>query len=109
MSVTLPSLSVTPMLAIIRNRSGEKGYYFRIITPQGSTAKDSRKNDIVSGKTTDWFAILAYPAEYRNSGIMTFVVGNDGVVYQKDLGEMTADAAAAITVYNPGDGWNPAT
>ena len=51
---------------------------------------------------------VAYPAEYRNSGIMTFIVGKDGIVYQKDLGEKTTDVAAAMTEYNPDDGWNPA-
>jgi hypothetical protein len=50
-------------------------------------------------------AILAYPAEYRNSGIMSFLVGKDGTLYQKDLGENTADVAAAIKEYNPTDGW----
>ena len=57
---------------------------------------------------TGGFAVLAYPVEYRNSGIMTFVVGKDGIVYQKDLGEKTADLASATTEYNPGDGWSPA-
>jgi len=61
----------------------------------------------VNGKLTGGFAVLAYPAQYRNSGIMTFMVGTDGVIYQKDLGGKTADAAA-ITEYNPGDGWSPA-
>ena len=49
---------------------------------------------------TGGFAVLAYPAEYRNSGIMTFIVGKDGVVYQKDLGEKTTDLAAAMAEYN---------
>jgi Protein of unknown function (DUF2950) len=57
---------------------------------------------------TRGFAILAYPVEYRNSGIMTFVVSKDGIVYQKDLGDTTSDTAAAMTEYNPGDGWNRA-
>jgi hypothetical protein len=55
---------------------------------------------------TGGFAILAYPAEYRNSGIMTFIVDKNGTVYQKDLGEKTADVAVAMTEYNPGDGWD---
>jgi hypothetical protein len=54
------------------------------------------------------FAVLAYPAEYRNSGIMTFILGKDGTVYQKDLGEKTTDLAAATVQYNPGDGWSSA-
>ena len=53
---------------------------------------------------TSGFAILAYPAEYRNSGIMTFIVDKDGTVYQKDLGEKTTDVAVAMAEYNPGDG-----
>jgi hypothetical protein len=84
------------------------GYYYRIITKQGDGAPGGAKEYIVNGKMTGGFAILAYPAEYRNSGIMTFIVGTDGVVYQKDLGEKTPEAATAITEYNPRDGWTPA-
>jgi hypothetical protein len=93
--------------------SGDKpqpynGYYFRILTKQGDKAPGGAMDYIVNGKMTGGFAALAYPAEYRNSGIMTFIVGKDGIVYQKDLGEGTTEAAAALTEYNPGDGWNPA-
>jgi hypothetical protein len=84
------------------------GYYFRILTKQGDKAKGGAKNYIVNGKMTDGFAVLAYPAEYRNSGIMTFLVGMNGVVYQKDLGEKTDDMATAMAEFNPGDGWGPA-
>ena len=62
----------------------------------------------MDGNLTGGFAILAYPAEYSNSGIMTFVVVKDGVVYQKDLGEKTTEAAATLAEYNPGDGWKSA-
>jgi hypothetical protein len=85
-----------------------EGYYFRFLTKQGASAKGGAKDYLVNGHLTGGFAILAYPAEYRNSGIMTFIVGQDGVVYQKDLGEKTADIASAIAEYNPGDGWKPA-
>jgi len=93
--------------------SGEKaqpfnGYHFRILTKQGNTAEGGEKDYIVDGKMTGGFAILAYPSEYRNSGIMTFIVGKDGVIYQKDLGEKTSELAAVLTEYNPGDGWKPA-
>jgi hypothetical protein len=93
--------------------SGDKpqpynGYYFRILTRQGDEAPGGVKDYIVNGKMTGGFAALAYPAEYRNSGIMTFIIGKEGIVYQKDLGERTTDAAAALTEYNPGDGWKPA-
>jgi hypothetical protein len=83
------------------------GYHFRILTKQGDTAKGGAKDYIVNGKMTRGFAILAYPAAYQNSGIMTFLVGADGIVYEKDLGPKTADIAAALTEYNPGDGWKP--
>jgi hypothetical protein len=84
------------------------GYYFQILTKQGSNAKGGAKDYIINGKMTGGFAILAYPAEYRNSGIMTFIIDNDGIVYQTDLGEKTATIAAAMAEYNPTDGWTPA-
>jgi len=84
------------------------GYLFRILTRQGDKAPGGAQDFIVSGKMTGGFAILAYPAEYRNSGIMTFVIGKDGIVYQKDLGEKTTDVASALMDYDPGDGWAPA-
>ena len=95
-------------------KPGEKpqpfsGYHFRILTKQGNTAKGGAEDYIVNGNMTGGFAILAYPDDYRHTGIMSFIVGDDGVVYQKDLGEQTAQAAAAITEYNPGDGWKPVT
>jgi hypothetical protein len=83
------------------------GYKFRILAKQGASAKGGDKNYIVNGNMTGGFAILAYPVEYRNTGIMTFLIGTDGVVYQKDLGEMTVESAKGITEYNPGDGWEP--
>ena len=82
------------------------GYYFLILTKQGDKAQGGAKDYLVSGKMTGGFAILAYPATYRDSGIMTFIVGKDGTVYQKDLGEKTTDLAPAISEYNPGDGWS---
>lgn len=84
------------------------GYFFRILTRQGDKSPGGAKDFLVNGKLTGGFAILAYPADYRNSGIMTFIVGKDGVVYQKDLGEKTAEIAEGMTEYNPGDGWKPA-
>src|SRR5215467_6234759 len=80
------------------------GYCYRILT-RGGTPKDGNDH-IGNGKMTGGFAILAYPAEYRKSGIMSIMVGENGMVYQKDLGEKTADLAAAMTEANPGDGWN---
>jgi hypothetical protein len=85
------------------------GYYFRFLTKQGSGAKGGARDYIVDGKMTGGFAVLAYPAVYRDSGIMTFMVGTDGVVYQKDLGETTTATAQALTEYDPAAGWNPST
>jgi hypothetical protein len=81
------------------------GYYYKMLTQQGDTAKGGAKDYLANGKLTGGFAVLAWPAKYRDSGIMSFMVGEDGVIYQKDLGEKTSEAAAAINSYNPGEGW----
>ncbi len=84
------------------------GYYYRILTQQGHTAKGGARDYIVDGKLTRGFAFVAYPAEYRNSGVMTFIVNQDGVVYQQDLGPQTSDIAGAMKEYNPDDTWESA-
>jgi len=81
------------------------GYYFQILDRQRDEASGRTKDYVVDGKMTRGFAILAYPAEYRNSGIMTFIVDENGLIYQKDLGDKTQDVAVAMADYNPGDGW----
>jgi len=63
---------------------------------------------LVSGQLTRGFAFVAYPAEYRNSGVMTFLVNQDGMVYEKDLGPDTVQLGAAMTEYNPDTGWSRA-
>jgi hypothetical protein len=95
------------------SNAGEKpqpfdGYYFRFVTKQGDQAKGGAKDYIVNGKMTGGFAVVAYPTAYRDSGIMTFIIGTDGTVYQKDLGEQTTDVATSMSEYDPGDGWKPA-
>ncbi len=81
------------------------GYYFHVLTGQGANAAGGAKSYVVEGKMTGGFGFLAYPAEYRSSGVMTFVVGADGVVYQKDLGSRTAVLAKAMKEYNPSASW----
>ena len=81
------------------------GYYYRILTRQGPAAKGGAKDYLVNGQLTRGFAFVAYPAEYRNSGVMTFIVNQDGVVYEKDLGQDTAKTASAMTEFNPDQGW----
>ena len=83
------------------------GYYYRILTAQGKDAKGGVLNYIVQGKMIGGFAVLAYPAQYNNSGIMSFIAGADGTVYQKDLGAGTAKLANAMQTYNPDSSWKP--
>lgn len=84
-----------------------QGYIYRILTKQGEKAHGGERDYIVNGAMTGGFAILAYPAEYGNSGVMTLVINQDGVVFEKNLGETTADLAKAITAFNPDDSWKP--
>ena len=83
------------------------GYFYRILTKQGSHAHGGTKDYVVNGNMTGGFAILAYPAEYRNSGVMTLAINQDGQVFQKDLGEKTADLAKAMNQFDPDDAWTP--
>ncbi len=81
------------------------GYYYHTLTAQGANVKGGAKSYIVDGKMTGGFAYVAWPAEYRNSGVMTFLVDATGVVYQKDLGPKTADLAKEMKAYNPDPTW----
>jgi hypothetical protein len=85
-----------------------RGYYFHILVHQGKNGPGGTKDYIVNGKMTEGFAFVAYPAEYRSSGVMTFVVNEDGVVYQKDLGKKTDALAKAMKEYNPNSTWQKA-
>jgi Protein of unknown function (DUF2950) len=82
-----------------------RGYYFKMLTKQGADAPGGAKDYIVDGKMTGGFAVLAYPAKYRSSGVMTFLVDADGDVMQKDLGSKTSELAEAIDSYNPDKSW----
>jgi hypothetical protein len=84
------------------------GYYYRILTGQREAAAAGDKSYIVNGKMIGGFAILAYPADYRSSGVMTFIVNQTGVVYQKDLGDGTREAASAMRVYALDEAWKKA-
>ena len=81
------------------------GYYYRVLTGQGKNAPGGAKNYLVDGKMTNGFAFLAYPAEYRASGVMTFMINQDGVIVQKDLGPDTTKLASEITEFNPDKSW----
>lgn len=81
------------------------GYMFRILKAQGPNAPGGAKSYVVNGRMTGGFGLIAWPAAYGSSGVMTFVVNQDGVVYQKDLGPDTAKLAAAITRFDPDISW----
>jgi hypothetical protein len=81
------------------------GYNYRMLTKQGDAAKGGVKDYAAGGKMTGGFAVKAWPAKYGDSGIMTFMVGKDGVIYEKNLGEKTSNDASNLTAYNPSQGW----
>jgi len=85
-----------------------RGYYFEILTRQGKNAPGGAKSYITSGKMSGGFAFVAYPAEYRSSGVMTFIVGEDGVVFENDLGKKTESLAKSIREFNPTPAWQKA-
>jgi hypothetical protein len=91
--------------AYVKSQTGAptpyRGYYFRILTRGVGGAKSY----VVNGKMTEGFAFVAYPAEYRSSGVMTFLVNQDGVVFEKDLGKKTEVAAKDMKQYSPHSGW----
>jgi hypothetical protein len=85
------------------------GYYFRILTRQGAAAPGGALDYMVAGHMLAGHALLAFPAAYGDTGIMSFMVGEAGVVYEADLGEDTLAAAALIETFDPGEGWSPVT
>jgi hypothetical protein len=83
------------------------GYLFKILTGQSAKAPGGAKDYVVDGKMLRGFAFVAYPATYGDSGIMTFITNQDGLLLQKDLGANTAQVASAMTTYDPDTGWDP--
>jgi hypothetical protein len=81
------------------------GYFYRMLTKQGPDAKGGAKDYIVNGKMTGGFAFIAYPEKYGDTGIATFIINQDGVLFEKDFGNGTTDAAAALTDFNPDKTW----
>jgi hypothetical protein len=81
------------------------GYYYHMLDKQGADAKGGAKDYIVNGKMTGGFGVVAYPAQYGDSGIMSFLIDQHGIVYQKDLGKTTEEVAAAMAEFNPDKSW----
>jgi hypothetical protein len=110
----------SPLGALVVQASGEgykkgsgptpyHGYYFRMLTGQGKNAPGGALDYVVKGRMIGGFAAIAYPAQYGNSGVMTFIVSHDGKVFEKDLGPDTAKLAGAITRYDPDSSWTAVT
>jgi hypothetical protein len=94
-------------------KKGEKrqpfhGYYYRILTGQGNNAPGGAYGYMAKGNMIGGFALVAYPAKYATSGVMTFIVNHDGVVYQKDLGRKTERAAQTMKLFDPDSTWKKA-
>ena len=81
------------------------GYYFKILTKQGPAAPGGALDYVVGGKMIGGFGLVAYPAEYRNSGVKTFVCSHSGTVFERDLGPNTAKLAERMSAYNPDKTW----
>jgi hypothetical protein len=92
----------------IGKRDAYHGYYYRILKSQGKNARGGEYDYIVNGKMTGGFALVAYPAEYGDSGIMTFIVNQDGVAYEKDLGKKSENIATAMKKFDPDKSWKKA-
>lgn len=112
-----PKSPLGPRIALASYRGGESepahsvpyhGYFFKSLTAQGTNAPGGAQSYMDNGKLTKGFAIVAYPARYRISGVTTFIVNQDGIVYQKDLGPDTEKLATSMREYNPDSSWVPA-
>ena len=97
-----------PAFADARPGQPYHGYAFRILTAQGPNASGGAKSFVRNGRMTEGFGLIAWPAKYDYTGVMTFIVSQDGVVYEKDLGPNTAAVAAAIKSFNPDSTWQRA-
>lgn len=82
-----------------------RGYYFRILTRQGNSAPGGAYNYVINGRMIAGFAMVAYPAKYGESGVMTFIVNHNGKIYEKDLGKDTTRIGDRMTAFDPGPGW----
>ena len=82
-----------------------RGYHFRILTRQGKSAPGGAYSYVINGRMIAGFAMVAYPARYGESGVMTFIVSHNGTLYEKDLGKNSSALGAKLITFNPGAGW----
>lgn len=100
-----PPSPLGPIMALVTPGQPYHGYLYRILTAQGAAAPGGAKDYIRDGRMTEGFALVAWPAKYGDSGVMTFIVNRDGVVHEKDLGLKTDAIARALKAYDPDPGW----
>jgi len=100
-----PPSPAGPLLDTTVLKDGYYGYRFRILEAQGPAADGGARSYVRNGRMTDGYALVGWPARYGDTGVMTFIVNHDGVVYQRDLGRDTAALAAKITRFDPAKGW----
>ncbi len=108
-----PESPLGPLAETMPNKPTDKdgyyGYHYRILTSQGSNAPGGAKNYLQDGRLTQGFGVIATPARYGQTGVMTFMVNQDGQIYEKDLGPDSASKAAAIKSFNPDSSWKVVT
>ena len=97
-----------PLMADHTPGGGYHGYYYRILEGQGEHARGGAYSYLLDDRMRAGFAAIAWPADYGDSGVMSFIVSHDGIVYEQNLGPDTASIASAMTLYDPGPGWTPA-
>ncbi len=102
-----PQSPLGPLMGDHTPGGGYHGYYYRILNGQGAHAHDGAYSYLIGDQMRAGFAAIAWPIEYGESGVMSFMVSHAGIVYEKNLGEETASAVADITLYDPGEGWSP--
>jgi len=100
-----PESPLGPEFADAKPGQPYHGYLYRILTAQGKDAPGGAKTYVKNGRMTEGYALVAWPAKYDDTGVMTFIVNQDGIVYQKNLGPGTDAAARAISAYNPDASW----
>ena len=102
-----PESPLGPLMGDRTPGGGYHGYYYRILEGQGEDARGGAYSYLIGDRMRAGFAAVAWPIDYGESGVMSFMVSHDGIVYESNLGEDTATIAADMTLYNPGAGWSP--
>ena len=100
-----PPSPLGPLLALAAPGQSYRGYHFRILDAQGPSATGGAKSYLSDGRMSEGFALIAWPARYGDTGVMSFIVGRDAVVHEKDLGPRSDTLARAMKAYDPDSSW----